>query len=98
VLVGRVFGEAEDRRGGLAQSARVFRADEKKKERKPNIRRRTRRLQECRLADVALDVLGLLVDFQLRLGDFRVFGIAFPLRGCLGSLLRTGLVLSNCVG
>ena len=34
-----------------------------------NLRRRTSRLQERRFAHVALDILGLLVDLQLRLGD-----------------------------
>jgi len=43
--------------------------------------RRTSRLQERRLADIALDVLGLLVDLELRLGDFGVFVLAIAL-GC----------------
>jgi len=40
-------------------------------------------LQECRLADLTLDILCLLVDFELRLGDFGIFVLAIALGGCL---------------
>jgi len=43
-------------------------------------------LQEGRLADIALDVFGLLVDLELRLCDFGVLVLAITLGGCLGSV------------
>lgn len=55
-------------------------------------------LQERRLADIALDVLGLLVLLQLRLCDFGVFVLAITLGCCLGSLLRSGQYLLDVPG
>ena len=51
-----------------------------------HIRRSTGRLQKGGFADIALDIFGLLVDLQLRLGCFGIFVFAIPLRGGLGSL------------
>jgi hypothetical protein len=51
-----------------------------------NVRRCTSSLQESRLADVALDVHGLLIDLELRLSHLVVFVLAITLRRCLGSL------------
>jgi hypothetical protein len=51
-----------------------------------NIRWRTSSLQERRLADLTLDVHGLLIDLQLRLCDLGLVVFAIALRGCLGSL------------
>lgn len=48
--------------------------------------RRTSSLQKGRLADIALDIHGLLVDFELRLGDLDVLVFAVALRCCLGSV------------
>jgi len=47
------------------------------------------------LADLALDVLGGLVDLELRLGRLLVVVLAIALRGCLCSLcpVRSGLHL-----
>jgi len=45
--------------------------------------RRTSCLQEGRFADLTLDILGLLVDFELRLGDLGVFVLAIALGCCL---------------
>jgi len=47
---------------------------------------RTSGLQEGGFADVALDVLGLLVHFELRLGYFGVFVLAITLGGCFGAV------------
>jgi hypothetical protein len=46
---------------------------------KGHIRRSTGGLQKSRLADIALDIPGLLVDLQLRLCDFSIFVFAIPL-------------------
>lgn len=51
-----------------------------------DVRRATSCLQESRLADITLDVLGLLVDLQLRLCWLGVFVLAIPLGRCFGSL------------
>lgn len=59
------------------------------------LRRSPSRLQERRFADIALDILRLLIDFELRLGDFTVFCVALALRGCFGSL-SLSVVCSAC--
>jgi len=43
-------------------------------------------LEERRLADLTLDILSLLVDLELRLGDFDVFVLAIALGCCLCSV------------
>jgi len=52
--------------------------------------RRTSCLQEGRFADLTLDILGLLVDFELRLGDFGVFVLAIALGSCLRTVSHFG--------
>lgn len=54
-----------------------------------NVRRCTSSLQERRLADDTLDVHSLLVDLELRLGDFGVFVLAVALGCCLRSLVHS---------
>lgn len=44
-----------------------------------HLRRSTSRLQKGRLADITLNILGLLVDLELRLGYFGIFVLAIPL-------------------
>ena len=91
MLVGGVLGEAvdckcqlSDHRPLLSGSCRRCRSTGE-----AHIRRRTSSLQKGRLADIALDIHGLLVDFELRLGHLDVLVFAVALRCCLGSLLTS---------
>lgn len=60
----------------------------KARNRQKNIRRRTSSLQESRLADLTLDILGLFIDLKLRLCDLSVFVLAVTLGCCLCALKR----------
>jgi hypothetical protein len=81
VLVRSVFGKAGEI---ISAVGRVDFCEGDKRRR--HIRRSTGRLQKGGFADIALDIFGLLVDLQLRLGCFGIFVFAIPLRGGLGSL------------
>jgi hypothetical protein len=54
-----------------------------------NLRRTPRSLQKSTLADLTLDILCLLVDLELGLGDLGVFVFAVSLGGCFCSLFPT---------
>ena len=56
-----------------------------------NSRRTTGGFQESGFADSALDIFGLLVDFELRLCDFNIFVLAIPLGSCFGALEESQL-------
>ena len=60
-----------------------------------NVRRRSGGLQESCLANLTLNVHGLLVDFGLGFGDLDVGSLAVALGCCFGSLYEKVLLASD---
>jgi hypothetical protein len=82
VLICSVLCKAEERTWSALRSEKESggqRAVVKWQDRMEHIRRRTSCLQESGLAGKTLDIFGLLVNLQLRLGHFGIFVFAIPL-------------------
>jgi hypothetical protein len=83
VLIRSVLSEAEGRYGQHSGNRkRISKLEgiiDSTEEARNHLRRSTSRLQKSRLADITLNILGLLVDFKLRLGHFGIFVLAIPL-------------------
>jgi hypothetical protein len=79
---------------GQRSVQRISRGCKSAGEIRKDVRRPTSCLQESRLADITLDVLGLLVDLQLRLCWLGVLVLAIPLGRCFGSLCSVSLQLA----